>query len=361
MTTPVRPAPPTPARPRRRPERAVAVTTAVLALSLALLVALVLLAMPVPRAAADETPAPDPALAQTVTGDETTAQGPAVVDAGHVDVGPRLVDGQWRVMARDDSGSEPVWRDPDELVLRVRDTALMDAPTDEAYSFMGASAGERWYVIPQTQNQDVVWLGWNTQDPGVVDVVDRGATMSVGAVQGPGKSWLFLQNGTFGQPLLLVDGQKDAPQDVWVDANTHVHANWVFTAPGVYTARLTFSADTKDGRHETATTTLRFAVGDATSTDEALAAPAPTGPSATPSTTASGATTGGASATASAGSAATLESAGTDDGVGGVRTAAVTIAVLALAAVVGAVLITRRHRAVAAERAQAHEEESGGE
>lgn len=357
MTVPSRPAPAARAR-SRRPERVVAVATAALALSLALLLALVLLALPVPRAAADETPAPDPALAQTVTGDEATAQGPAVVDAGHVDVGPRLVDGKWRVMARDDSGSEPVWRDPDELVLRVSDAALMDAPTDEAYSFMGASGGERWYVIPQTQNQQVVWLGWNTQDPGVVDAVDRGATMSIGPVQGPGKSWLFLQNGTFGQPLLLVDGQKDAPQDVWVDANTHVHANWVFTAPGVYTARLTFSADTKDGKHETATTTLRFAVGDAASTDEALAAPAPAAPSATANTATTAPAAGAAVATASPGSAGNAAD-GTDDGATGVRTAAVTIGVLALAAVVGAVLVVRRHRVVAAERARAHEEESG--
>lgn len=216
--------------------------------------------------AAPTTPPDDPALAQSVAPDEAAASGPAVIDVGHVDVGPRVVDGQWQVMARDDSGPAPVWRDPAQTVLHVTDAALMDAPTDPAYDFMGGRAGERWYVVPQTQNPDVVWLGWNTQDPGVTRTVQRGATMSIGPVSGPGRAWMFLQNGTFGKPLPLMDSQTGAPQDVWVDVNTHVHANWVFSAPGTYLARLTFSADTLDGRHVSATTVLRFAVGSATST-----------------------------------------------------------------------------------------------
>ncbi|MDC4232528.1 choice-of-anchor M domain-containing protein [Actinomyces sp. B33] len=234
--------------------------------------------------------ADDPALDQSVGADEASGEGPVSIVRGHVDLGPRLVDGQWTVAMRDDSGTEPVWRDPDQTVLVVSDAGLLDAPTGPEYSFMGATAGEQWYVIPQTQLADVVWLGWSTQDPGVVGLVDRGATMSIGPVRGPGRSWMFLQNGTFGEPLLLVDGQKDEAQDVWVDVNTHVHANWVFTEPGVYTAALTFSADALDGSKVSASTVLRFAVGSQTSVDEALAAAAP-----------------------EPGDAASAQSAGTDD------------------------------------------------
>ena len=216
--------------------------------------------------------ADDPALDQTVGADEEASTESAVIDTGHVDIGPRMVDGQWSVALRDDSGAHPVWRDPDRTVLRVSDAALMAAPTGSDYAFMGAQAGEQYYVVPQTQNPDVVWLGWNTQDPGVVSAIDRGATMSIGSVAGPGRTWMFLQDGTFGKPRLLVDGQSGQAQDVWVDASTHVHANWVFTAPGVYTAALTFSARTTDGRQVSAATTLRFAVGSQTSADEAFAA-----------------------------------------------------------------------------------------
>lgn len=294
-------------------------------------------------AGAAPTPPPDdPALAQSVAPDEAAASGPAVIDVGHVDVGPRVVDGQWQVMARDDSGPAPVWRDPAQTVLHVTDAALMDAPTDPAYDFMGGRAGERWYVVPQTQNPDVVWLGWNTQDPGVTRTVQRGATMSIGPVSGPGRAWMFLQNGTFGKPLPLMDSQTGAPQDVWVDVNTHVHANWVFSAPGTYLARLTFSADTLDGRHVSATTVLRFAVGSATSTQDALATDASAvldagAAGATPSTPA---TTQDTSPTPGSGSRATLL-------VGG------GVVVLVL---VGGAWILLRARATARERARAQAE-----
>lgn len=214
----------------------------------------------------------DPNLAQSVSSDEAQASGQHVIERGHIDVGPRIVNGEWTVMARDDSGEAPVWRDPNEVVLRVKDASKLPAPTDSAYAFMEGKEGQEWYIIPQTENHEVVWLGWNTQDPEVTRRVERGATMSIGPVEGPGRSWMFLQDGTFGEPRLLVDGQKKEPQDVWVDVNTHVHANWVFTEPGVYTAALRFSAKTTDGQDLSASTTLRFAVGDATSADEAFTA-----------------------------------------------------------------------------------------
>lgn len=115
---------------------------------LAALLALLAAALGSGTAGAAPTPPPDdPALAQSVAPDEAAASGPAVIDVGHVDVGPRVVDGQWQVMARDDSGPAPVWRDPARTALHVTDAALMDAPTDPAYDFMGGRAGERWYVV----------------------------------------------------------------------------------------------------------------------------------------------------------------------------------------------------------------------
>ncbi len=207
-------------------------------------------------------------LQQTVSADEINDDTVTVIKRGHVDLGPRLVDGQWKALARDDSGNTPVWRPLDKTILQVNSAALMPAPTDEMYAFMGAKSGEEWYVVPQTENPEVLWLGWNTQDPAVTQSVDRGVTMQIGPVMGPGKSWMFLQNGTFGEPLLLVDGQKPQPQDVWVDVNTHVHANWVFTKPGVYLAGISFKATTLTGEEVVSTDVLRFVVGD---TDPQLA------------------------------------------------------------------------------------------
>ena len=238
----------------------------------ALLVSALLFIVGAPSSVAD--PSPDPDLAQSVAAHEEWSNEASEISSGHVDLGPRLIDGQWRAGLRHDAESGAVWRDPNQTVLRVSDAAIMTAPDSADYPFLADVAGKPVHVIPQTQNPGVVWLGWNTQDPAVTATIDRGLTMRVGPVSGPGRAWLFLQSGTFGKPLLLADSGA-APGDVWIDSGTHVHANWAFSAPGTYTATVTFLGATTAGEAVNASTTLRFAVGDAASASEALAMAAP--------------------------------------------------------------------------------------
>ena len=215
------------------------------------------------------TPSADPALEQNVAANEPISQTPAVIEAGHVDLGPRLIGGKLTVSLRDDSAASPVWRDPNKTVLRVRDGALIQVPQGEDYKFLADS--KRVYVLPQTQKTQLVWLGWNTQDPAVTKLIQGGVNMRIEQVKGPGRSWLILQEGTFGKPKVLADSAASA-QDIWVDTNTHVHANWIFSKPGIYLVKVSFKATGVDGKTYQATTTLRFAVGDATSTTNALKA-----------------------------------------------------------------------------------------
>lgn len=219
--------------------------------------------------ATSATPTPDPALEQNVAANEPTSQTPAVIEAGHVDLGPRLIGGKLTVSLRDDSAASPVWRDPNKTVLRVRDGALIQVPQGEDYKFLADS--KRVYVLPQTQKTQLVWLGWNTQDPAVTKLIQGGVNMRIEQVKGPGRSWLILQEGTFGKPKVLADSAASA-QDIWVDTNTHVHANWIFSKPGIYLVKVSFKATGVNGKTYQATTTLRFAVGDATSTTNALKA-----------------------------------------------------------------------------------------
>ena len=219
--------------------------------------------------ATSATPSADPALEQNVAANEPISQTPAVIEAGHVDLGPRLIGGKLTVSLRDDSAASPVWRDPNKTVLRVRDGALIQVPQGEDYKFLADS--KRVYVLPQTQKTQLVWLGWNTQDPAVTKLIQGGVNMRIEQVKGPGRSWLILQEGTFGKPKVLADSAASA-QDIWVDTNTHVHANWIFSKPGIYLVKVSFKATGVDGKTYQATTTLRFAVGDATSTTNALKA-----------------------------------------------------------------------------------------
>ena len=269
---------------------------------LAVIVSAFLVIAGAPSSVAD--PSPDPDLAQSVAAHEEWSNEASEISVGHVDLGPRLIDGQWRAGLRHDAESGAVWRDPNQTVLRVNDAAIMTAPDSADYPFLADVAGKPVYVVPQTQNPSVVWLGWNTQDPAVTATIDRGLTMRVGPVSGPGRAWLFLQSGTFGKPLLLADSGA-APGDVWIDSGTHVHANWAFSAPGTYTATVTFLGTTTAGEAVAASTTLRFAVGDATSASEALAmaAPAASGYGSGSGVPAAGASQGAGSSSANPGAA----------------------------------------------------------
>ena len=138
-------------------------------------------------------------LAQVVSADEEVAAPgtEATIDHGHVDLGLLLVDGQAQFLARDDSAATPVWRDPADVVFDVGDNAQLTLPEDKAFSFVGAEPGSQVWVVPQTEQADVPWLGWNTQAPSLTDNVDRGLTMEFLGHQGPGEFSLFLQNGGF--------------------------------------------------------------------------------------------------------------------------------------------------------------------
>ncbi|PJJ55682.1 choice-of-anchor M domain-containing protein [Compostimonas suwonensis] len=220
-------------------------------------------------------------LEQTLAPDEATGTGQVELGHGHVDLGPRFVDGQWRLQAHDDSAEPPVWRSLDDVVLRVGDAALLTVPDDPAYAFLGLPAGAQVHVVPQTQDPDVVWVGWNTQDPAVMAAIDRGVTLGVTQVEGPGELVVYLQSGNLGEPQVLWDSTKAMPQDVWVDVDTHTHANWVFSAPGVYLVGVRVAAELASGESVASDATLRFAVGDAADAGEALAGgiPAAAGPS----------------------------------------------------------------------------------
>ena len=299
-------------------------------------------------------PSPDPDLAQSVAAHEEWSNEASEIAVGHVDLGPRLIDGQWRAGLRHDAESGAVWRDPNQTVLRVSDAAIMTAPDSADYPFLADVAGKPVYVVPQTQNPSVVWLGWNTQDPAVTATIDRGLTMRVGPVSGPGRAWLFLQSGTFGKPLLLADSGA-APGDVWIDSGTHVHANWAFSAPGTYTATVTFLGTTTAGEAVSASTTLRFAVGDAASASEALAMAAPAAASAPVSQ-------GSASAPAASGAADPAGSSSASGAASGGLPDWAFLAIIAVAAasllVIGALVVARSRRSRAEQAAAIAEADS---
>jgi len=178
-----------------------------------------------------------------------------------------------------------------DLTLALKDDAGLHAPEDVTLAIPASAyreetatiLGEGAYFLPQAQDPDLIWPGWDTTESGTplsIQFLD---------VQGPGSVYLFSQ-GTFGGTAPLLDGDSlelTSGSAIPQDHPGHVHANWAFTAPGTYT--MTVKAVAPDGR-ETNTATYRWVVGDveeaeeetatATTASAAPAAPAPTSTSA---------------------------------------------------------------------------------
>ncbi len=217
-----------------------------------------------------------PALAeddlQVIDPNQQQGTGRVVLTAGHADFGPTFGTGAWALQIHDDTSVPRYWRNPEDVVLQVLDEAILTVPDDEAFAFLGLAPGSPVHVVPQTEQPGVVWVGWNTQEPNLLDSLALGATLRIHALQGPGDVVAYLQGGNFGAPQPLWSSHEPFPQEAWIEVNTHTHANWVFSAPGVYLVDAEFTGDLITGEAFRARGTLRFAVGSATDPAEAFAA-----------------------------------------------------------------------------------------
>lgn len=211
-------------------------------------------------------------LRQKVSASEEFTTETHICGDGHIDLGPRIIDGKWQLAIRDDSKETPLWSLPENTVFTVSDKALLTAPDSGDYAFTGATSGSAVHVIPQTQIPSVPWLGWNTQSPEVIDTIEGGVTLRFLGAQGPGKVTVYLEAGNLSKPTVLFESTKPQAQDVWVEPNTHTHANWVFTRPGIYLINMEAKAKSNDGQELTSTHILRFAIGDQADPAAALAA-----------------------------------------------------------------------------------------
>jgi len=192
--------------------------------------------------------------------DEPTPARRAVVGAGHVDLGPRFVDGSFRVQVRDDTVEPSVWRELDDVVLQVKAAARVTVPDEPRFAFLGPAGSALW-LLPQVQDEGLLWPGWHSHDPEVARRVRRELTWRLHRVEGPGTFVLFSTDG-FGAPSVIFDTAKPMPQETAIEVDAHVHGNWGFSAPGTYLLDIEMRALLTDGRQVSDRGTLRFFVGD---------------------------------------------------------------------------------------------------
>lgn len=183
----------------------------------------------------------------------TTSSSRAVLSSGHVDWATRVVDGRLRSLVKDGTTSSTVWREPSSTVIWVKPSA-QERSVGGAFSFLGGAGAPVWQ-IPQTQDRDLVWLGWNTEELTSAQVQGP-VTWTLTGVDGPGAVTVY-ELSSFGAPqvILTPGGSTQIPLGV------HAHGNWAFSAEGTYTLRFSQTATLADGRRSTDVQSLTVVVG----------------------------------------------------------------------------------------------------
>ncbi|GAA1294690.1 TIGR03773 family transporter-associated surface protein [Saccharothrix xinjiangensis] len=187
------------------------------------------------------------------SGAAAAAGGPAPVPpqrqslaAGHADLlSVSLEAGSLVLAGQSDVDGTPTRLDPARTTVHVTDAALRPAPASTDYGFLGVPAGAPIHVVPQAFRPGVLWAGWNTESVprGALagDVVD----LALRDARGPGQVEVYLA-GVDG-PDRVWSSRDPALRTLRVAVPTHAHANWAFTAPGVYELEFAASATTASG------------------------------------------------------------------------------------------------------------------
>jgi surface-anchored protein len=131
--------------------------------------------------------------------------------------------------------------EPSSLYTRVSDATKTTVPSDPAYSFLGESAGSNVWILPQNQTSGVPFLGFGTEEL-EPDDWSTGISYKLVSANGPGEVSMWM-SGTFGNPIVYwATSDEVTSSDVYTQAAlAHSHANWGFTAEGVYNVQMQIS------------------------------------------------------------------------------------------------------------------------
>ena len=195
------------------------------------------------------TPTPDPSPAPGHGGGEAPAPAssllsdPVEIARGHLDVRLTQAAGEngttYGLAVKDDSltaARTSVLRTLGSTTLAVAPNARFVRPaslSDASYDVLGP-VGAATYVLPETQNSDIVWPGLSTEGIDYA-ALPEGADLTLHLAQAPaGARVAFFQGGTFGAGATVHFDSTKGDGVVHTTEATHMHGNWVFSAPGTY-------------------------------------------------------------------------------------------------------------------------------
>ncbi|MDW5598786.1 choice-of-anchor M domain-containing protein [Conexibacter stalactiti] len=217
------------------------------------------------------------ALAPALAGAALPTQERHVLSVGHVDaIAPEWAGGRLSVRLHDDSGEAgEVERDPGDVLLHAKPESEVQIPDglDPAfYAVWGEPGATRW-LLPQTQNPDLVWAGWSSES--IPAGVFEGDTLTWRLISVSGPGWLKIFNDSpFGLPQMKLDGSQALPVSTQMGVATHAHFNWLFSAKGLYRIRFEVSGTPLGGSAvSSGSVEYRVFVGDLADLPDDPAAP----------------------------------------------------------------------------------------
>ena len=240
--------------------------------------------------------------AQVSTTGYITVGGHYPLDLVHTDLRVRYSGGDWFSEVRADlpfgspnagGGSNPTVLDFDEAMLLVNAASYLLLPANldaNAYSFLGRAPGESLYLLPQSQDGDLLWPGISTEsiasgtfasyapvgDPRAVANAEWMRCELVTARTPPDAVFSMFQSSTtpvvFWDSIDGINGPDETTQGnnvsdtFWVTSGTHAHMNWTFTHTGRYEFDVRWKALVNEGGNLVEVTspvsTLHFMVFD---------------------------------------------------------------------------------------------------
>lgn len=198
------------------------------------------------------------------------ARAQEVIDHGHVDAFFVTAPGGTLTLGmKEDVTGSAVERPGDDVILAVSDAAWSDATTTVA------DIGTPTYFLPQTQDQSLLWPGWDTQPAGAAgyETVD----FHLARVDGPGAVYAFETQG-FGELHAVTNSgslQLTSGEVITQPYPAHRHVNWAFTEPGTY--RMTVYAASGADTSNEVTYTWQVGSGAAAPADAAQGQTQPQG------------------------------------------------------------------------------------
>lgn len=185
------------------------------------------------------------------------------ITSGHVDIGIVYEAGAWDLHVHQEEPEPGAEYEPSEAVFGIGEAAWLvggvpDSPA--AVGFFGAAGSPLW-VLPRTEVEGLPFLGIGAEEMSADDW-NGPLTLSLREVSGPGDVFVW-DVGTFGELLPKMSTRDGVgPGDsLTVQAGSHGHYFWGFSAPGEYEVGLSASGvHAADGAVASEVATYRFSV-----------------------------------------------------------------------------------------------------